>query len=350
MFELHVLPSLRWRNVILADRPTPTRSIGPFAIDPWIGWAKRALLPILAVSPARLEERRRVLEFGPGELAASRPNLAKLFGDDLGDRLIERIASDDLNGVLGLVPVLRRSAALRALVRSPLYSLAWPLRALSRIARLPFSRCAPTVAIVGPDGAGKSTLLRELARTEGWVFTDVVERHWRPNVLPHLGRLIGRASHSPGETSPPRREPGRFQWLRLLYYALDVWIGTWFRDRPAASRQKLLLYDRCYLDMAVDPARYGLRSARGILKIWSLLPRPDRVIALAADPDALWERKREISPMEISAQQDEWKSLAALGYVDDVLDAGRSVESLVDELRAIVVRAFLDLNGGVRRD
>lgn len=345
MLELHVHSRLRWRTVVVAEGASPTARHGPFAIDPWIAWAKRVLLPLLAGDAERVLTRGEEAALAPGAEAQVAAQLAALFGRRLGRRILEHAEAEDAPGLVALGGQARRAATARALVSRPLLSLVWPFTALGRRILMPFAPCAPVVALVGPDGVGKSTAIKGLrSLAADWVFLDLVERHWRPGLLPRLGVFAGRSAPAAGVATPPRREAGRLRWVRVAYYALDVWLGSWARDRPAVARQKLVVYDRCFLDMAVDPLRYGLGSGRAILALWKLLPRPDRVIVLSGDPSVVWKRKGEIPLPEIEAQFASWGLLAAQGYVDAIIDAGSPPDQVAERIGAIVLEAFLELN------
>lgn len=344
-FELHLQHELRWRTVVVAASPRATGRHNELAIDPWAAWAKRVLLPVLSGRTERMASRPAEFTFHRGEEEAARRRLPSLLGDRVSAELIDRVLRAGAEELPGMVRELRRSATRRAFLRSPIRSAIWPLSALWRRVRMVRSPCAPVIAVVGADGVGKSTALEAIRAAEDWIFLGVVDRHWRPGLLPQLGRLAGRPQPTPGAANPPRREGGRFHSLRLAYYGVDVALGAIFVDRPAASRQRLVLYDRCWLDMAVDPARYGLRSPSGVLGLWSILPRPDRVIALVADPDRIFERKGEMCPSEIARQQAEWRRLAEAGRVHQIIDADRPVALVVDDLRRAILQAFLELNG-----
>ena len=345
MVEIHMLPELRWRNVRIGGPSAAEQLTGPFPVDPWISWSKRVLIPVLCGDGGRIRGRSQEMRFRPLELEQAHARLPLLVGSELSGRLLEQLEGDDPDSVLALAPACRRAAVRRAFLTRPVYSLTWPVRALLRRVRLPFSASAPVIAIVGPDGTGKSTIVRELAKTDDWIFLEIIGRHWRPGVLPQLGTFIGRRGPPPGEARPPRRTAGRFAGLRLTYYALDVLVGSLLSDRSAAGRQKLVVYDRCFLDMVVDPLRYGLPTGNGVRLIWSLLPKPDRIVALVGDPVAIHRRKPELPIADVGEQLATWRGLAAAGLVSDSVNVDRPIDDVVESVRKLVVRAFLERNG-----
>jgi hypothetical protein len=123
-----------------------------------------------------------------------------------------------------------------------------------------------------------------------------------------------------------------------------VLVGSLLSDRPAASRQKLVVYDRCFLDMAVDPLRYGLPNGKGVRQLWRLLPKPHRIIALHGIPSAIHERKPELPVDAIQQQLMSWKTLQEEGEITECLDVDRPIEDVVDSVRSLAVQAFLDIN------
>ena len=200
----------------------------------------------------------------------------------------------------------------------------------------------PVIAVVGPDGVGKSSALvglADLLQSE-LRLPGVVIRHWRPEVLPPLSRLAG-AAESVDVGGPPRRTAGRFRRLRLAYYALDHTLGYLTRDRILASRSFAVCYDRCLLDMAVDPLRYGLASGRGVASLWRFLPRPDLLVLLTDIPASVHDRKSELPEHEIASQFDSWTALAERGDVDVRLSVGKDSDETARELLELYVKALI---------
>jgi len=345
MIEVHTVSSLSWRNTVFATRPGTREVRGTFRVDPWLSFLKSALFPLLAVDFKKLERNTRGRSFQMDE-GDAQERLAVFFGSDLSSDLVRSLSVGDLEVARSLAPELRRSTAIRSWLRNPISSVRLTLGSILRRFRQPFCPCAPTVAVVGPDGVGKSSLIEELARQDDLVFNDVVVRHWRPALLPQLGSLVGRKL--PAETSdglrPPRRTKGRLHWLRISYYAADTLLGTFLKDRVAASRQKLIIYDRCFLDMAVDPLRYGLASSRGVLGLWRFLPKPDLIVLLHDSPERVDVRKPEMPQPEIERQLAVWGGLSARGEVQAVLQVDAGPGELARRLLPLIGEAFHRVN------
>jgi hypothetical protein len=130
----------------------------------------------------------------------------------------------------------------------------------------------------------------------------------------------------------------------LAYYALDYLLGGYLIDNVESSRQRLVLYDRCLLDMAVDPVRYGLRSRKGVILLWRILPRPDCVVVLADDPSVIVERKNEISVDEVARQLSAWRSLAERGLVGPVVQVDGPPSILAAKLMNTVMAVMVEKN------
>lgn len=346
MLEVHTLPYLSWRNVILARHPVPTAWIGAFKVDPWVSFAKRVVVPLLAHNVKRFAVPG---EFSATdqELRAASEHLPHLIGARLAGLLIQAVRTADLEAAVRSIGKLRQSAMSRSVLLHPIGTLALAVHSVVRRLLQPFSPCAPIIALVGPDGVGKSTTLRGLEQRNGHVFLDVIVRHWRPNVLPQLARLAGKEVTRPDADGflLPRRTPGRLQALRLLYYYLDFLIGGFIRDRIDSSRQRLVLYDRCFLDMAVDPVRFGLASARGTKVGWQLLPKPHRIILLTDEPARIHARKPELTIAELETHLGEWHRRAEAGEIDAVIRLPAAPDEIVRRIWDIIVDVYLEING-----
>ncbi len=168
-------------------------------------------------------------------------------------------------------------------------------------------RLGGCVLVVGPDGAGKSTVLAELSRLFEAAGVDVLRAHHRP-------QIIG-AQHGDGDPVPdPQAQPPRSGLAAAAKLAVVFcdhvlgWSGRWRRQRSTG----VLLLERGWFDVAVDPLRYRLRPHwTGVVRrLGRLLPKADVALILVGDASSIHARKPEIGVAEVQRQMDCWRRLA----------------------------------------
>jgi thymidylate kinase len=334
--QIDLIPFLFRGPALFVASPHPTRRVGPFAVDPWASFAKRVLMPVLGGGPLREPF------LGPGEEQVARQRCLGIFGGKLTRELFAGLHGQDAPALAAIVSRLRIASVLRASFLHPLRSASlffpWLRKTLSPYLR----RCAPIIAVVGPDGVGKTAVVQALSRNTLDPFCGFIARHWRPGVLPRPGSLLGRAALPPDAHGlPPRRRPGRLHWLRLAYYFVDFTLGHFLKDRPASSRLQVVLYDRHALDMAVDPVRYGLSSSRGIRLFWRLIPKPDLIVLLFDEPRRIRSRKEELEEAEIERQLQVWLRLAGEGQVGALIRVDGGAEQAAGAVNELILEAFV---------
>lgn len=198
------------------------------------------------------------------------------------------------------------------------------------------------VEIVGPDGSGKSTLAGALPDACYRLFRRSAHFHWRPHLLPAPGRVVGRSSDSTTpHARPPRSKP--LSTMFLMYYWLDFVVGGWLRYRTLKSRSALVIVERGWGDIAVDPRRYRLNVSTGLVKaLGKLVPGPDLTIFLEAPAAVTLARKQELTEAEVDLQNARWRQFFEGRPNVEIIDAADSPDELLGEARESIVRFLED--------
>jgi glycosyltransferase involved in cell wall biosynthesis/thymidylate kinase len=194
------------------------------------------------------------------------------------------------------------------------------------------------VVIIGPDGSGKSTLVKRALDELAGEFRATWRFHWRPGLLPKAG--TPRAGGSPQSGPPPKDyEYGSLvSFVRYLYYLIDFVVGYWTVIYPKKARKTLVLGERWYYDVIVNPQRYGFRLPPWLLRLggW-LVPKPDLTVLLEAPVEEIHARKPELSVGELHLQ------LQMMRAVLPNSGCRISTTGSIDRSTGELVRAILDV-------
>jgi len=155
------------------------------------------------------------------------------------------------------------------------------------------------IAFFGPDGAGKSAVIEALKLAPGPPFSAVVQFHFRP--------MFGRQEDRPPVTDPHAETPRStlLSCAKLIYWLLDCWFGYFIAIRPARRCSRLVIFDRYYPDILVDPLRYRLPASSLRFATWlvGFAPQPDLCVLLEAPAEVVQRRKNEVSLAESQRQR-----------------------------------------------
>lgn len=253
----------------------------------------------------------------------------KLFRPQLTTRILHACANATLDQLL---PKIRKQASRAAFTRNPI-SLSW--EAIREKVRLICRWFQPTglfIAALGPDGSGKSTLIQNLIQQIGPLWRDHKLFHWRPMLL-----WRGKSTR---DTTQPHSVPPRSSLassIRALAHLLDYWFGYWFVIRPFTARTGLVIFDRYFDDMLVDPRRYRYGGPLWLLRILQLLvPRPDLTLVLDAPEEIVLARKQEVEPTETQRQRKLYLQCARDGASMRIINTTGSISLVTDDaVRAI---------------
>jgi hypothetical protein len=232
--------------------------------------------------------------------------------------------------------IWRRASVALSLrrLRDPRRALAIIARSAGRIVERVSRPTGLYVVVAGPDGTGKSTLVGALPDACAGPFRTATRFHWRPQLLPRLGALTRSDPSDPNR--PHARSPhGRLvSAAALTYYWADFLLGSWLSFWPRQVRSGLVVLERGWWDVLVDPRRYRLQVPRALVRaLGYLLPTPDLTLVLEGPAGGLPDRKGELPQEEFARQTAAWREVLPGRASAEFLDACRTQEEVMEAAR-----------------
>jgi thymidylate kinase len=98
-------------------------------------------------------------------------------------------------------------------------------------------------------------------------------------------------------------------------------------------RRSLVVFDRYYCDLLIDPRRFRSRAPRWLAgAIAAMIPMPDLMLVLDAPAEVLQARKQEVPAEESARQAQAYREFAASGAAHGravVINAALTVDEVV---------------------
>lgn len=257
----------------------------------------------------------------------------RLFGKKSGPYLVSRISKNDWKAVEYNTPGLRKALVWEILKKDPLNPVKYWLDEAKRILGRWRYPTGISVAVLGPDGAGKSTLIDNIERRFSGAFRRTAKFHLRPG-------LIGGKSHGKPVTDPHGKPPRNLfaSLLKLGYYTVDYTLGYFYKLYPRFVRSTLVLFDRYYDDLLIDPVRYRYGGPLRLAAFArTFVPAPDLLFVLDAKEGELLKRKEEIGGEELRRQRGRYRDMALRTPNAFMLDAHRPPEEVTVEAGEIIM-------------
>lgn len=181
------------------------------------------------------------------------------------------------------------------------------------------------IVILGPDGAGKSSVTQQLIVRLSDGGRAVTMRHLKP-------RLFARSGDTVTVVTDPHAKAPRTALVsvaKILVWLMEEWYASLFQDRT----NTLLICDRYYHDLLVDPKRYRYGGPAWLARfIGDLMPQPDLWVLLDVPTEVLQARKQEVSLEETARQRNAYRAFIQSQRNFVIVDADRSLEVVATEI------------------
>jgi thymidylate kinase len=190
------------------------------------------------------------------------------------------------------------------------------------------------IALLGPDGCGKSSVIAGL--TEDWTANGrtVTTMHFRPR-LDQRGSATNDTTVTDPHGQPPRGTVASA--AKLAFYLMDYLLGHPVVVRPRIRNGEIVLADRYFPDLLVDPRRYRYGGPTWLPRmVWRIIPKPDAILLLDASPEVVRKRKLEVTFAETARQQAAYRALVATLPNGYIIDASRPLDEVVATASAVI--------------
>jgi thymidylate kinase len=137
--------------------------------------------------------------------------------------------------------------------------------------------------------------------------------------------------------------------MRLLAHVLDYGLGYWFVIHPLLVRSGLVIFDRYYDDVGIDPKRYRYGGPLWLHRLLAVaVPKPHVRLVLDAPEEVILSRKQEVELQEIRnlrrLYSEYQQSHRDCRFVDSTSSiaavAAESTRAIVDVLTARAQRQY----------
>jgi len=186
------------------------------------------------------------------------------------------------------------------------------------------------IVILGPDGAGKSSVIQGLMGRLNRIGRTVTMRHLKPFlVVRRRGEPVTIVVNPHGKS--PR---SAFSSLaKIFVWLIEEWYAHIFQD----DKEKLLIYDRYYHDLLVDPKRYRYGGPRWAAElVGKLIPTPSLWVLLDTSAQVLQARKQEVPLEETERQRQTYFAFVRKQRNHVIINASQPLNKVVADVEQAI--------------
>jgi hypothetical protein len=140
----------------------------------------------------------------------------------------------------------------------------------------------------------------------------------------------------------PHGKPSRGALLSLV--KIVVWlIEEWYADLFHERKETVLICDRYYHDLLVDPKRYRFGAPLWMARlVGRLMPQPKLWILLNAPAEVLQARKQEVTPEETARQCNAYLAFFHKLPEHRIVDASQRLDKVIADAARAIEQALIE--------
>lgn len=195
------------------------------------------------------------------------------------------------------------------------------------------------ISVLGCDGSGKSTVIDLLINNSNDFEA------FRETSYHHLFPSTNKPTRDKPVLNPHEQAPRSWIMsnLKLVYFLYKYLFGYWFIVYPQKVRSKLVIFDRYYYDILVDPIRYRHKGSPVLTNfIGRIIPKPDLLFIIDAPAEILQLRKQEVSFLESKRQREAYLNLKNKLSNVSIVDNTQQPEKSAFEVKKSIVNYLVN--------